>query len=369
MLQPERGDRPPARRPLDEAELQQEGLEDVLDRLGLLAERDRERGQPDRAPAELVHDRAEQLAVHALEPELVDLEQVQRLSSDRLGDAPLVAHLRDVTDPAEDAVRDPWRPARAAGDLLGGVGLDLDAQDGGRAGDDRAQLRLLVVAKPERHPEAVAQRRGEQTGAGGRADQRERRQVERERARGGALAHHDVDAEVLERRVEDLLGRPAEPVDLVHEEDVVLLERREDRGDVLLLERRAGGRTDAHAELLADDVGEARLAEPGRARQQDMVERLAAGLRRLEGDLELFLDPGLADEVIQAPRPERALDLVLLRAEIGGQELRAHAAFLSARRTCSSTGSEGSTAESARSASRTDQPSSTSASRASNSPR
>ena len=86
----------------------------------------------------------------------------------------------------------------------------------------------------------------------------------------------DVEPEVLERRVEDLLGGAAEAVDLVDEEDVARLERGEDRGDVLPLERRPGDRADADAELLADDVREARLAEPRRAGEQDVVERLAA---------------------------------------------------------------------------------------------
>ncbi|HWH05524.1 MAG TPA: AAA family ATPase, partial [Gaiellaceae bacterium] len=36
---------------------------------------------------------------------------------------------------------------------------DRDAEDAGRAVHDRAQLLGVVVAEPERHPEAVAQRR------------------------------------------------------------------------------------------------------------------------------------------------------------------------------------------------------------------
>ena len=74
-------------------------------------------------------------------------------------------------------------------------------------------------------------------------------------------------------------------MDLVHEQDVTLLERGEDRRDVALpLECGAGDRADADAELLPDDVGQARLAEPGRPDEQDVVERLAACLRRLEGN-------------------------------------------------------------------------------------
>ena len=229
--------------------------------------------------------------------------------------APCVPHLGDVAHAAQDAVRDARRAARAARDLLGGVVGDLDAEDARRAVDDRAELAGVVVVEPERHAEAVAQRRRQQAGARRRADERERRQVERERARRGALAHDDVDAEVLERRVEDLLRGAAHAVDLVDEEDVARLERREDRGDVLLLDRRACDRADADAELLADDVRERRLAEARRAGEQHVVERLAARLRRRERDLELLLDALLADEVVEAARAERALDLLLFVLE------------------------------------------------------
>ena len=182
------------------------------------------------------------------------------------------------------------------------------------------ELRRRVVVEPVGHAEAVAERRRQEARARGRADQRERRQVERERARRRPLADDDVEPEVLERRVEDLLDRAGEPVDLVDEEDVALLHRGEDRRDVALaLERGAGDRADADAELLADDVGEARLAEPRRADEQDVVERLAAALRRLEGDRELLLDALLPDEVVQAARAERALELVLFGRSTGAR--------------------------------------------------
>src|SRR5439155_14446359 len=115
--------------------------------------------------------------------------------------------------------------------------------------------------EPERHPEAIAQRCRQQPGPRRRADERERRQVERQRARGRALPDDDVEPEVLERRIENLLDRTVEPVDLVHEEDVVALEPGEDRGHVAFaLERGAGDAADADTELLTNDVREARLA-------------------------------------------------------------------------------------------------------------
>ena len=180
--------------------------------------------------------------------------------------------------------------------------------------------------------------------------ERERRQVERQRPRRRALAHDDVDAEVLERRIEDLLRRAAHAVDLVDEEHVARLERREDRGDVLLLDGRPGDRADADAELLADDVREARLAEARRPGEQHVVERLAARLRGVERDLELLLDALLPDELVEPARAERLLDLLLVLVQDGRDE-RAHAALRNACRTRSSGGGAASVSASARSAS------------------
>src|SRR5437588_9219688 len=64
-------DRAAARRPLDEAELEQVRLVDVLDRLLLLAERRRERREADGPSLELLRDRAEQLTGFAVEALLV----------------------------------------------------------------------------------------------------------------------------------------------------------------------------------------------------------------------------------------------------------------------------------------------------------
>src|SRR3712207_8476106 len=52
-----------------------------------------------------------------------------------------------------------------------------------------------------RSPEPVAERRRQQTRPGRRADERERRDVERQRPSRRALPDDDVEAEVLQRRV------------------------------------------------------------------------------------------------------------------------------------------------------------------------
>src|SRR5918912_3068268 len=109
------GDDAAARRALDEPELEEVRLVDVLDRLLLLAEGDGERREPHRPAAELDRDRLEQLAVGALEADRVDLVELERLVGDLERDRALVAHLGDVSNAAQDPVRDARRPAGAGG--------------------------------------------------------------------------------------------------------------------------------------------------------------------------------------------------------------------------------------------------------------
>ena len=194
---------------------------------------------------------------------------------------------------------------------MGALAVDLDVEDPGGALDDQRQVLGAVVLEAVADAEAVAQRRGQEARAGGRADQRERRQRQGDGARARALAEHDRQLAVLHRRVERLLDRAAEPVDLVDEEDAAGLQRGEEGGDVgLALQRRARGLHQRHAELGGDDVGERGLAEPGRAGEQDVVERLAAPARRLDEDRQLLGDLDLVDEVGQGRRAQAAVEVL-----------------------------------------------------------
>jgi len=67
---------------------------------------------------------------------------------------------------------------------------------------------------------------------------------------------------------------------------------------------------DAH--LAGDNLRERRLAEPGRTKEQDMVERLAARLRRFDKDAQIVAQLMLADELVEGGRPDRAIGSVLL---------------------------------------------------------
>jgi hypothetical protein len=125
---------------------------------------------PSPTAAPYFRDRPQELAVEPLEPGLVDLQQLQRFARDGGRDGALMAHFRDVPDAAEDPVAHARRPAGAARDLVGGLVRDLDAEDPGRAANDRGELAVLVVVEPERDAEAVAQRGREKARARGSAD-------------------------------------------------------------------------------------------------------------------------------------------------------------------------------------------------------
>ena len=279
---------------------------------------------PTGPPPKLRAIRLEIAAVELVEAERIDLEPAERLVGlagvDRLD--PVDGG--EIADPAQEPRGDARRAARAAGDLGGAVRREVDAEDAGAAPDDVLEFRDGVEIEPDRNAEAVAERRGEEAEPGGRADQRERREVDLDRARRRPLADDQVELEVLQRRIEDLLDRRRQAVDLVDEEDVALLEIGEQRGEVAGPgDHRARGRAEIDAELARDDLRQRRLAEAGRADEEDMVERLLAGAGGLDEHLEVGAGLRLADEIGQHLRPERGVRRVVV-ANVRGDDA-AHA--------------------------------------------
>ena len=237
---------------------------------------------------------------------------------DVAGDDPVGAHLGIVTDPTEQAVGDPRGAARAGGDLGTALGLGLDPEEAGRAPDDGVELVGLVELQLGGEAEPVAQGPGQQAGPGGRTDERERRDLQRDRRRAGPLADHDVDPEVLHREVEHLLGRARHPVDLVDEQHVAVVEARQDRGEVAGMgDRRAARDAQRRGHLVGDDHRQRGLAEPGWPRQQDVVGGPSTPTRRLEHEPELLADPALADHLAERARTQRRLHGALVTLGLG----------------------------------------------------
>ena len=235
------GGHPAPGRPVEEALLHQERLVDVLHRLALLAHARGDGVQAHRAAAELLEDGEEDLPVHRVEA--------------RSGRPPAAPARRAATSratrrtPATSAKSRMRRSSRLA---MRGVPRERVAIS--RAPSSASctprmpalrariglEVRRGVVVEPLLDLEAVAQRRGEEPGAGGGPHQGEGRQVDLHRPGRGAGVDGDVEPEVLHRRVEVLLDRRGQPVDLVDEEDVARLEVGEQPGQVALpLQRRA----------------------------------------------------------------------------------------------------------------------------------
>jgi hypothetical protein len=211
-------------------------------------------------------------------------------------------------------------------DLERATTLERDAEDARRALDDGDEVVGVVVVEAGDEPEAVAQRAGDEPGAGGGADEREAREVEADRARGRALADHDVELEVLHRRVEHLFDRARQPVDLVDEEHVAVVEIGEDGGEIAgALERGTAGDAQADVHLGGDDARERGLAQPGRAGEEQVVGSLSATARGAEQDLEVLLQARLPHELGQLPGAERDLLRLLHRVGRGPHQFLTHA--------------------------------------------
>ena len=98
-------------------------------------------------------------------------------------------------------------------------------------------------------------------------------------------------------------------MDLVDEQDVALVERGEDRGEVAgPLDRRPRRVADIDAKLAGDDRRQGRLAEAGRAVQQDVVGGLSPPLRGRQQHRQVRLDLALTDVFVERSRSQGALD-------------------------------------------------------------
>ena len=103
-------------------------------------------------------------------------------------------------------------------------------------------------------------------------------------------------------------------MDLVHEEDVALVEVGQDAHEVAApLERRPRRSDDGGAHLVGKDGRERGLAEAGRPGEEHVVERLAALPRRLHRHPETLDGRPLAHVLVEPLWSQLALELRLLR--------------------------------------------------------
>ena len=188
---------------------QQERLDLVDQRVGREVHRVGHRLDAHRTADKDAANRFEILPILRIEPQRVDALHRQGVAGDGKRDLPVGPALGVIADPAEPIVRQPGRAAAAAGDFRRRVVDDLHPQLLRVAADDLRQLldRVEVQVLPDY--EAVAQRRREQTAAGGGPDERERAERHVDDPRVHPLAERQVDAKILHRRIQETPRPPS----------------------------------------------------------------------------------------------------------------------------------------------------------------
>ena len=218
-------------------------------------------------------------------------------------------HLRQVAHPLQESVGHARRAARQAGQVGARIGVEPDVEDARRPQEDAREVVGRVELEALGQAEAAAEGRRQQAFPRRRPDQGEAGQVDADAARPRALVDHDVDDELLHRRVEVLLDGRREAVDLVDEQHVAGLEVREEAREVgRLLEHGRGGLLEPRPELRRDQDRERRLAEPREAREQHVVERFASRLGGLDREGQVLHDVALADELVHRPGAQRPVE-------------------------------------------------------------
>src|SRR5882762_196968 len=110
--------------------------------------------------------------------------------------------------------------------------------------DDQQILRLIKIEAVD-DAETRAERCGDQTGAGGGADQREMVQMKRMNARARSLSDDEIDAKILHRRIEHFFDCGLQAVNFVEEKYFAGFQRGENRGQIAFaIEQRAGAGLD-----------------------------------------------------------------------------------------------------------------------------
>ena len=204
---------------------------------------------------------------------------------------------------------------------LAPAAIQRKAENPRRALRDRRQLVDRVVIEVLDDPESVAQRRAEKPHPRRGTDQAEPRKVEAYGTRTRSRSHHQVEGEILHRRIQDLLEGPAQSVDLVHEEDFPTLEVAQDCCQVPgLLDGRPRGDSHRDIHLPTDDVRQGRLAEPWRAVEEHVVEGLFALLRRVQEHAQVTLEPLLPHVLVQRTGPEGLLEEQLFAVHVASDQ-------------------------------------------------
>src|SRR5437763_1644913 len=182
-----------ARRSVEEADLNQVRLDDLFNGVLLLLQGGGHVREADGAALVLLNNHQEELSVHLVEAEGVNLHAIERIVGDLFGDAPVVLDLRVVAHASQKSVGDARCAARAARNLACAAVVNFGVEYVGGAADDCRKLFVRVEVEVEGYAEATAKGGGYQTRSRRRADECELRQFQFYRARRSPLPDHYVE--------------------------------------------------------------------------------------------------------------------------------------------------------------------------------
>ncbi len=303
----------------DHADLDQIGLDHFLDRVARFGQARGERLHADRTAAIDVGDHRQVTPVHRVEAERVDLKPGERGIGGAGVHHCLPRHIGKVPHPAQQPPGDARGATRTPRNLRRTILGNAKVEQRGGAGDDAGQFLDRVELQPHGDAEAIAQRRRQQPLPRRRTDQSEARQIDAHTARRRPLPDHQVERAVLHRGIEHLLDCRGEAVNLVDEQDVAILEIGEQRGEIARLgDHRAGRGAETDTHFLGDDLRQRGLAQPRRAEEQHMIERIPALAGSVDEHAQVIARRTLADEFVERLGAQRRVDV--LRAAGGGED-------------------------------------------------
>src|SRR4029077_7267241 len=232
---------------------------------------------------------------------LVDAKHLEGVLGDLASDTAIGTDLGEVAGAAQKAIGDAWCATATSGDFFGATLIQLNVQDFGRAIQNDDEVLGLVEIEAVNDAEAGAQRRGNEAGARGGANQREMAEGKRVNARAGTLANDEVDAKILHGGIENFFDGGLQAMNFIEEEKLFGFEGSGNRGEVAFaFEKRTGTGLNGHIQFVGDDLRKGGLAQARGPIEQHMIESLSAIASRFERDGDVFLDALLADVFVEA---------------------------------------------------------------------
>lgn len=227
-----------AGRALEEADFEEIGFDNVLDGFFFFSDDRGKRMESDSASGEGVGEGFEDLAIESVESELVYAERCENLlTRDSIGD--IVTDNLIIAENFDETIDDTGSPATLLGDEhVDSWGCDDDSEESKGSRDNSLKIGELVEIKFENIPESIPKRSGDFGELSCRTDESELGDIHLDGCRTRPGSDHNINREVLHRRVEDLLDLRLETMNLVDEEHVSFFEAREERDDIgLFLDR------------------------------------------------------------------------------------------------------------------------------------